>query len=105
MTTIIQYVGIYAAVVFGISGLVRLITKKLGKNISLYLIFGIVDIFCALMITAVALYDILTPGGDLNGLFGTVLLIVFIPVSVVLLIGDVVLWHSNRRRSQETDSR
>ena len=61
--------------------------------------------FCALMITAIALYDILTPGGDLNGLFGTVLLIVFIPVSVVLLIGDVVVWQSNRRRSQETDSR
>ena len=98
MSTIMEFLAVYAVIVFGIFGLIQLITKKLGKNISSYLIFGIADIAVALIITIVALLDILTPGGDLNGLFGTALLMFFIPIAAVMLIVDIVLWRKSRSK-------
>ena len=53
------------------------------------------------MVAGIALYDILTPGGDLNGMFGQILLMVYIPTVVVMIIGDIIVWHITTKNKQK----
>ena len=88
--TLILAVRIFAGIVFGIWKLILIIAKKHDRNVSPHLIFGIVDIVCGLIVVGFAMYDILTPGGDLNGMLGQILLLVFVPTVIVLLIADIL---------------
>ena len=98
MDTLILAVGIFVGIVFGISKLICVIAKKHNRNMSPYLTFGIVDIVCGLIVIGFAMYDILTPGGDLNGMLGQILLMIFVPTVIMLLIADIVLWHSKTKK-------
>ncbi|MBQ5330878.1 MAG: hypothetical protein J6F31_06470 [Oscillospiraceae bacterium] len=102
MDTIAMTIAIYSVPVFALTALAVFIGKLFGRKLSPYLVFGIADIVCMIAVIAVALWDILTPGGDLNGLFGQVLLMMFVPTAVALLIGDIILWRKskNRKKSQ-----
>ena len=100
MDTLLLAVGIFAGIVFGISKLVLTFAKRHDRNVSPYLVFGIVDIVCGLIVAGFAMFDILTPGGDLNGMLGQILLLVFIPTVIVLLIADIVLWHSKTKKKE-----
>ena len=98
MDTLIVAVGIFAGIVFGVWKLILIIAKKHDRNVSPYLIFGIVDIVCGLVVVGFAMYDILTPGGDLNGMLGQILLLIFVPTVIVLLIADIFLWHNKTKK-------
>ena len=98
MDTLILTAGIFTGTVFGIWKLTLIIAKKLNRNVSPYLTFGIVDIVCGLIVIGIAMYDILTPGGDLNGMLGQILLLIFVPTMIVLLIADILLWHSKTKK-------
>lgn len=98
MDMLILAVGIFAGIVFGVCKLILIIAKKHNRNVSLYLTFGIVDIVCGLIVVGLAMYDILTPGGDLNGMLGQILLLVFVPMVIVLLIADIFLWHNKTKK-------
>lgn len=98
MSTVMLAVGIFAGIVFGIFKLVCIAVKKHNRNVSPYLIFGITDLLCGLLVVGFAMYDILSPGGDLNGMLGQILLMIYVPTTVVLLIGDIVLWHSKTKK-------
>ena len=60
--------------------------KKIGKCLSLYKVFGIVDVFWGLAILIIAIIEFMTPGGDLHGLFGTVVLLIFEPGVILFLM-------------------
>ena len=98
METLVVAVGIFAGIVFGITKLVCVIAKKKQRTVSPYLVFGIADIICGLIVCGIAAYDILTPGGDLNGMLGQILLMIFVPTVVVLLIADLIVRHRNAKK-------
>lgn len=83
--------------------LILKITKKLDRKISSYLVFGIATGLCGLIVVGIALYDILTPGGDLNGMFGQILLMIYIPTVVVMIIGDFIVWRITTKNQHKED--
>ena len=92
MTTLTTMILIFVLFVICITFLIQRITKKLDRKVSSYLIFGIATVLCGLIVGGIALYDIMTPGGDLNGMLGQILLMVYIPTVVVMIIGDIIVW-------------
>ena len=96
MRDIIKMVGIYVVVVFALFGVMLAVTGK--RKTSPYLLFAISDLICGLPVIGVAMFDILTPGGDLNGLFGTLLLMIYVPTVIVLLLIDIVAWLTVKKK-------
>ena len=74
--------AVYALLMFVVYLVLRRIFSRCGK----YLLLGISDVVAFLVVLAVALLDICTPGGDLNGMLGQILLLVYGPVAVIILI-------------------
>ena len=65
---------------------------KPGKSASPYLIFAVTDILIGICVAAYAIYDIQTSTGWFAGLLGTLLLIFVLPIVLVLLLADVLVW-------------
>lgn len=81
------------AILLLISKLIVWLAKFLGKYLSIYKVFGIVDVFWGVVILIIAIIEFITPGGDMHGLFGTVMLLIFEPGVILFLIGDIVLYR------------
>lgn len=78
------------------------LAKYLGKNISLYKVFGIVDVLWGVAVLIIAIIEYVMLGGDLHGLFGTVMLLIFEPGVILFLIVDIVLYrHPNNKKGEE----
>ena len=84
-------------VVFGLlllmSQLIVWLAKKSGKYLSLYKVFGIVDVIWGIAVLIIAIIEFVMPGGDMHGLFGTVMLLIFEPGVILFLIVDIVLYR------------
>ena len=65
---------------------------KPGKSASPYLVFAVTDILIGVCVAAYAIYDIQTSTGWFAGLLGTLLLIFVLPIVLVLLLADVLVW-------------
>ena len=103
MTTLITMILIFVLFVVCMTDLILKIAKKLNRKVSSYLIFGIATGLSGLIVSVIALYDILTPGGDLNGMFGQILLMVYIPTVVVMIIGDIIVWRLTVKNQSKDD--
>ena len=76
------------------------IARKINSQISLYKVFAIADIVLAVLAGGYAVYDIRTDTGWFAGLLGALIMFMGIPVFVVLLLGDWVVWLVNRNRNR-----
>lgn len=85
-------------ILFLISKFIVWIAKNLGKHLSLYKVFGIVDVVWGAAVLTIAVIEFVMPGGDLHGLFGTVMLLIFEPGVIVFLIVDIVLYKKQLKR-------
>ena len=74
------------------------ISQKTNKNLSPYRLFAIVDGIIGLCIVAYALYDILTDTGWFAGLTGLLLLIFAVPIVVILLLADYLVWKFRKKK-------
>lgn len=92
MSEIICYAALAGVAIFIVSGLILWIAKFWGKKLSIYKVFGIVDVIFGLVVLVIAIVDFKTPGGDLNGLLGTLLLLIFEPAVIIFLVIDVLLY-------------
>ena len=97
---IIINIVVFAILLF-ISQLIVWFAKYLEKNLSIYKVFGIVDVFWGVAILIIAIIEFMTPGGDLHGLFGTVMLLIFEPGVIIFLIVDIVLYRKQLKRDIE----
>lgn len=88
-------------VLFLISRFVVWLAKNFGKQLSLYKVFGTVDVFWGVAVLIVASIEFLMPGGDLHGLFGTVMLLIFEPGVILFLIVDIVLYRKQLKGDSE----
>lgn len=96
MNDLIFVISIFVLCVYGLFRLVNCILIKCNKHISAYLLFGIVDIVGGFLVLGLSLWEMLTPGGDLNGMLGTLALMIFEPVVLVMLVGDIVIWKKKK---------
>ena len=89
-----------ALTIAAVCSLAASIGRKLSKSISPYLVFAVTDILIGICTAAYALYDIQTDTGWFAGLFGTLLLIFVLPVVLVLLLADLVVWKLKKPKKQ-----
>lgn len=92
-----------AAIVFSIISIclvVCCIAEKINSQVSLYKVFAIADIVLGVLAGGYAVYDIRTDTGWFAGLLGVLIMFMGIPVFVVLLLGDWVVWLVNRKRNR-----
>ncbi len=92
-----------AAIVFSIISIclvVCCIAEKINSQVSLYKVFAIADIVLGVLAGGYAVYDIRTDTGWFAGLLGALIMFMGIPVFVVLLLGDWVVWLVNRKRNR-----
>lgn len=73
------------------------IIKQIKPNVSNYKIFACTDGLIGIGVTIYAIYDILTDTGWFAGLVGTLLLIFVVPVVLLLLIIDFILYMRNKK--------
>ena len=66
--------------------------RKFRKQASPYLVFAATDILIGICVAAYAVYDIRTDTGWFAGLFGTLLLIFVLPITLVFLLADILVW-------------
>jgi len=77
--------------------LIICMVRALGKKASAYRIFAITNGILAVLVTGYAVYDILTDTGWFAGLLGVILLVYVVPVFLVLLLLDFIVWKISRR--------
>ena len=99
----LEFVLAIAAVAFSAAFLCFLaicLTRRLGKSISPYRVFAIADGLIALCVCVYAAYDIMTDTGWFAGLLGTLLLIFALPVLLLLLLADYLVWRIRKGRNK-----
>ena len=72
--------------------------QAINKRISPYLIFAAADILIGLCVAAYAIYDIRTDTGWFAGLLGTLLLIFILPIVLVFLLADILIWRLKKSK-------
>ena len=92
------------AVILLISQFIVWLAKKSGKHLSFYKVFGIADVLWGAAILIIAVIEFITPGGDLHGLFGTVMLLIFEPGVILFLIVDIVLYRKQLKKDTEREN-
>lgn len=84
---------------FAVVGLV----KQIRPEASAYKIFAVVDGLLGIGIAAFAVFDIMHDNGIFAGLLGYLLLVFVIPIILLLLIVDLVLYRKHKKKiSQST---
>lgn len=68
------------------------IVEKMNKSISPYRVFAITDFCISSCIAIYAVYDIKTDTGWFSGIIGTVLLMFVVPIGIILLLADFIVW-------------
>lgn len=94
MRWLLVMAAVYALLMFVVYLVLRRIFSRCGK----YLLLGISDVVAFLVVLVVALLDICTPGGDLNGMPGQILLLIYGPVAVVVMVVILIVWWRNKKR-------
>lgn len=100
---IISFLCVILSIVVGCL-LVTAIVKHLFKSrASVYRIFAWTDGILTVCVILYAIYDILTDIGWFAGLFGMVLLVYIVPVLLLLLLADFVIYKINQKKQKKTE--
>lgn len=94
VTQVLLFVCVNLTVATVIFLIVAFIKKRL-PDVSAYRIFTIVDGVVGTGILAYGIYDILTDTGWFAGLLGMLLLIFVVPVTVLMLVGNLIMYMWN----------
>ena len=84
-----------------IAVIVIIVSNKMGKKKSPFLLFAIVDIVIGLLLLAFAIYDF-TSVGEFAGIFGQLALIIGEPVVGGLLLIDIIVWVIYKKNKKKT---
>lgn len=77
------------------------ISWKRNKKSSPYRIFAIVDGIIGVCVLAYALYDFMTDTGWFAGMTGMLLLLFVMPIILILLLGDFLVWKFQRMEKKK----
>ena len=79
--------------------------QAINKRVSLYRIFAITDIVIGVAAVIYAVYDMNTDTGWFAGLLGLLILVAVIPIAVLLLITDFIVWFLKRKKEENRRNR
>ena len=96
-TALFAYIGTIFSILT-ICFLIVSISKKLIPKASPYKIFAISVSIIGVLTFLYAIYDIKTSTGLFAGLFGTVLLITVVPITLALLLIEFLIWIYNKKK-------
>ena len=99
-TALFAYIGTIFSILT-ICFLIVSISKKLIPKASPYKIFAISVSIIGVLTFLYAIYDIKPSTGLFAGLFGTVLLITVIPITLALLLIEFLIWIYNKKKENE----
>ena len=99
-TALFAYIGTIFSILT-ICFLIVSISKKLIPKASPYKIFAISVSIIGVLTFLYAIYDIKTSTGLFAGLFGTVLLITVVPITLALLLIEFLIWIYNKKEENE----
>ena len=99
-TALFAYIGTIFSILT-ICFLIVSISKKLIPKASPYKIFAISVSIIGVLTFLYAIYDIKTSTGLFAGLFGTVLLITVVPITLALLLIEFLIWIYNKKKENE----
>lgn len=74
------------------------ISQKVSKNSSPYRVFAVADGLIGLCVAGYAIYDILTDTGWFAGVTGVILLVTVLPITLVLLLADLLVWRLRKSK-------
>lgn len=74
------------------------ITRKVNKSLSPYRVFAIADSFLGLCVSAYAVYNLLTDTGWFAGITGALLLMLVVPIILVLLLADLLVYRLGKSK-------
>ncbi len=100
---LIVWLGIFAIafMVLFLCFLAVAISKKRNKKLSPYRIFAIVDGIIGVCVLAYALYDFMTDTGWFAGMTGMLLLLFVMPVILLILLGDFLVWKFRETKNKK----
>lgn len=93
-----------ASILFSILAICFLTISILKKTItkaSPYKIFAISDSIIGVLTFLYAIYDIKTSTGLFAGLYGIILLVTVVPVTIALLLIELLVWVYNKKRENK----
>ena len=101
----LEFLFAFAAVAFSIVFLCFLavsISRRVKTDISPYRVFAVVDGLIGLCVAVYAVYDILTDTGWFAGMLGIVLLLLVLPITLVLLLLDLLVWKVRKSKGDRS---
>ena len=101
----LEFLFAFAAVAFSIVFLCFLavsISQRVNTDISPYRVFAVVDGLIGLCVAVYAVYDILTDTEWFAGMLGIVLLLLVLPITLVLLLLDLLVWKVRKSKGDRS---
>ena len=93
---ILAFVSSILFICFLCVSIFTLVAEKNNKKVSKYKMFAIIDGCIGVLVLAYSIYDIKTDTGWFAGLLGTILLLFVLPIVLLLLLADFIVWRIKR---------
>lgn len=100
---IINFLCVILSIVAGCLLVTAMVKQLFKSKASVYRIFAWTDGILTACVILYAIYDILTDTGWFAGLFGMILLVYIVPVLLLLLLADFVLYKINAKKLKKTE--
>lgn len=100
---VFNFLCVILSIVAGCFFITAIVKQFFKRQASVYRIFAWTDGILTVCVILYAIYDILTDTGWFAGLFGMVLLVFIVPVLLLLLLADFVIYKINAKKQKKTE--
>lgn len=100
---VLNFLCVILSIVAGCLFITAIVKQFLKRQASVYRIFAWTDGILTCCVILYAVYDILTDTGWFAGLFGVMLLVYILPVLLLLLLADYLIYKVNARKQKKTE--
>ena len=96
---LLAFIGVTA--ILTVCFFVLWITHKFAEHVSPYFVFALTVLIIAIIVIGYGIFNIMTDTGFFAGLLGMLLILFIVPVSVVLLAVDFILYRKSKHKKEQ----